>query len=344
MNNSIFLTILICSCFAAPVFAQDSAFKALDSDSNGKVSVAEFKSYAKRKLGEFEKLEEFVQAVDANNDAEISEAEFEGRMEVLDKIASEPPARKPESKPEDSKTETKVPVEAKTAFQKIQKLVGKGDWKAASKLMTEKAQKEVVLESVLSAIGMTEMEMPIPVPALEDAIDEIDDALIKHKLADLDIDTSSMFKMEFSMGEDEAAGEDKQLDELRDEALKSIEESQDKILNAVEKAGRWQVVTDLWNAKKSSPLSLSLFNGEIKKSESDEKGAFFVVSMAAAKSEQTPGMMIQMMAPPAVIRMIKKDDQWFFDGRDEDKTAAAMEEFMKNMPQMQGMSEPRNDF
>lgn len=67
--------------------AQDSALSALDSDSDGKVSVKEFADYASGKLNGFSKLDEFAKKVDADGDGEISETEFTNRHEALSEMA-----------------------------------------------------------------------------------------------------------------------------------------------------------------------------------------------------------------------------------------------------------------
>ena len=136
---------------ASHCVAQDSGFQALDKDSDGKVSVAEFKSYASGKLPGFDKLEQFATKVDGDGNGEISESEFENRMQFLEALSENSSDDTKEK--EGKKQNQEAPKEAKAAFQKIQKLIGKGEWESASKMMSEKAQKEVVIEQVLSAIG-----------------------------------------------------------------------------------------------------------------------------------------------------------------------------------------------
>jgi hypothetical protein len=340
---------------------QETALKDLDADSDGKVSVDEFQSYAGGKLQNFEKLVEFAKAVDSDSNGEISQAEFDGRMDVLQKMAqamnesaekkSEDGANKTketdEKKASGEKADSDAQKEAKEAFTKIQKLIAKKKWKDAAKLMTKKAQDEVVIEQTISSIGLANIEIDLPIPNLEDSIDEIEDALVKHGLMDLDIDTSSMFRMEFSMGEEEDEEDESEKEGKAKEQAKKMEGEGKKILDHIAKSGnRWEIVGDLWDAKASSPFSMSAFSGKIQKQEEDGQVQLLYVSMApAATDNQDGGVMIQMMAPPAVMRMTKTDGKWLLDGRDEKRTASAMKEFMEKQQDMfGGGAEMREDF
>lgn len=90
-----------CLCFCSVVLlicqssiAQESGLKSADANTDGKVTVEEFKEYAGAKLQGFDKVDEFVQAVDADSNGEISESEFGKRRAVLQAMAStEKPAK-----------------------------------------------------------------------------------------------------------------------------------------------------------------------------------------------------------------------------------------------------------
>lgn len=68
--------------------AQEPALDSVDADSDGKVTVKEFKEYAESKLAGFDKIDEFAGAVDADGNGEISETEFGNRMEALQAVAN----------------------------------------------------------------------------------------------------------------------------------------------------------------------------------------------------------------------------------------------------------------
>lgn len=65
------------------VVAQESTLATADNDSDGKVTVKEFAEYAGQRLQGFNQLDAFAKKVDADGDGEISESEFNKRMEIL---------------------------------------------------------------------------------------------------------------------------------------------------------------------------------------------------------------------------------------------------------------------
>jgi len=84
-----------CLCFCSVVLllcqssiAQESTFKTIDSNSDGKVTVEEFKSYASGKLKGFDQMDQFAGKVDADGNGEISKAEFETRKEVYQAMSA----------------------------------------------------------------------------------------------------------------------------------------------------------------------------------------------------------------------------------------------------------------
>ena len=232
--------------------------------------------------------------------------------------------------------------EAAKAFKQIKKLVKANKWDKVAKLMTKKAQDEFVVEQVISAIGLTEMNIQFPIPGLEEAIDEIDNVLVKYKFDELDVDTSSMFRMEFSM--DESDGDDENEEEMPHDGSEVIANESAKILAHVSESGKqWEIVKELWNAKAGSPFSMSPFVGKIKNTEVDNEVTFLEVEMGKAQSsDDGGGIVVQMVAPPVAIRMIKEGQDWKLDGRDEKRTRKLMADFMKNQQNM--MPPPTEDF
>lgn len=83
--------------------AQDQALSAIDKDSDGKVTTAEFKSYVETLLPQFDQMDDFVKRVDADGNGEISEAEFGKRMEAMQAVRSGEPAPKKEAEKEEAK-------------------------------------------------------------------------------------------------------------------------------------------------------------------------------------------------------------------------------------------------
>ena len=352
MRNSFPLAaVLACLVFPAIcLVAQDTELADVDANDDGKVTVAEFKEYAETRLQDFEKMDAFVKAVDADSNGEVSEKEFGNRMSVLQKMMRGGAEPKQDEK-KDSESNAKASntgAEAKKAFQKIKKLIAENKWEEAAKHMTKKAQDELVVEQTISAIGLASMEIDFPIPQLEDAMDEIEDVLIKHGIKDLGIDTSSMFKFEMRMGgdDDEDDGADQDIEKEVEAHRPEMKNESEKILNHVNKSGkRWEIVKDLWNAKKASPFSMSPLSGKIEKQEADKDIQLLYVSMAPAEADNNNGIVFQMVAPPAVLRMKKVENNWKFDGRDEIRTAKAMQEFMKKQQEQFGGGGPqREDF
>ena len=76
---------------------------AIDKDSDGKVTTAEFKSYVETRLPQFDQMDDFVKRVDADGNGEISEAEFGKRMEAMQAVRSGEPAPKKEAEKEEAK-------------------------------------------------------------------------------------------------------------------------------------------------------------------------------------------------------------------------------------------------
>ena len=68
--------------------AQEPTLKSVDSNSDGKVTVAEFKAYAGQVIRGFDKMDDFIAKVDADGNGEISETEFAKRREIFGSMTS----------------------------------------------------------------------------------------------------------------------------------------------------------------------------------------------------------------------------------------------------------------
>ena len=222
---------------------------------------------------------------------------------------------------------------SRETFNKIQQLVRKGNWNEATKFMTKNAQDEIIVSQVIGAIGLTKMELPVPIPQLEDTIDDIDNVLTEYRIDTLNIDTSSMFKFSFSMGDDADESEDKDLNK-KENVKSQMAKQSEKILKHVDASGkRLEILSELWDAKKSSPFSMSPLNGKVKQIEKESDDVHYLeVSVSPAESDGGTGVSIQVMTPPTALRMIKKDGLWKLDGNDEKRTENLMKEFQKNSP------------
>ena len=342
INFFLALALIPASCS----FAQDTDLEDLDTDEDGKVSVAEFEKYASGKLAGFDRLSEFAKAVDADGDGTVSEDEFAGRQGVLRAVVTR------EAAPAADAAEKPAEGSSSAAFAKISKLLKGGKWEEAAKYMTQNAQDEIVVEQVISSAGMLKMAGPIPIPELDKAKDNIKAAMEKHKLDKLDIDVSSMFRVETQMEGMDDEGDDEDADKEKDSKEKmspekTLKDAQQKILNAVNKSGnRWEIVKDLWDAKTDSPLAMSALIGKVDDVETKDDESFLRVTPAQSETDGSSGVMVQIMSPPVVYRMIEKDGNWMLDGRDQQRTLKSMSEFMKKQGErMRGGQPPaRQDF
>lgn len=335
---------LALSVVAGSVAAQDPDLKSLDENSDDKISVAEFQAYAESRLPGFEQLKLFAKKVDANADGEISADEFSNRMEILEKIRSgesddmdadnQPDSKKP--KPD--KKPTTVPASkdksgVNDAFTKMKTLIKKNDWQAAAKLMTTEAADRTATELVTKGLGMCQIELPMPMPQLEDAIDDMDSVLTKYGLDKLGIKTKPMVKIELGThDEDEEESESAEPDEKQVEANRK--KNSDKIIEALDKDGkRWQIVGELWEAIASSPLGMNPLVSKAEKITVDgDKAVLEVKHVPSDVDNDQPGVMIQIMAPPMFLNFQKSNGDWKYTGLNEKKIKEAMKEFQENMP------------
>lgn len=363
------LTIALTLVFCSHAYAQESDSSVADSNEDGKVTVAEFESYADGKLPEFEMLKEFAKQVDADGNGEISEEEFSNRMNVLRSLTS--PAEKDKAGEMPKKQKKEKPAKdnaAKKTFEKMSKLMADKKLSEAAEFMTKQAQDDFATMQLVSSIAMLDMEMPMPMPKFEDTVDRIDDVLIKYDLNELEIDPSKMFRVEMSvdgmveeeeedekeeMGESDGDNERKADDKTetadkpdRDKTKsKEADDTGAMALKALDKDGkRWEIIGELLEAKSVSPFGMNPLTGKVTKFElHDENTAFLELSAAEHDNDEGNGVVIQLVTPPTVVRMTKSNNEWKYDGRDEKRSRKAMKEFMLEQQERFG-SGGRTDF
>ena len=59
-------------------------------------------------------------------------------------------------------------------------------------------------------------------------------------------------------------------------------------------------------------------------------------SAAEHENDDGGGAVIQMVMPPTVVRMKKVNDEWKYDGRDEERSNKVMKEFMQEQKERFG--------
>ena len=324
--------------------AQETDLETVDENSDGKVTVAEFKEYAEGRLQGFDQLDEFAKKVDADGDGEISEDEFSGRMEILQGMLQGAQEDEGEAKPDkssDKKKKTdKTVVEA---YKKLAEHVGKSDWKEVAKRMTQKAQDEFASTQFMKAKAFLSTELPMQMEGMDDMIENLEDVFEKYDLNSLDADFEEMFKVEVlgaDSQDDEEDKDDKEKKEDEKEESKKGDrkaspdekqkELQKSILKFLDKDGkRWNIVGDLWKAQKDSPFQLSHLNGTVKEHEVEKDNAFIRIAIKFPRQDEMPN--VQFQSPPIWIKMKKVKDDWKFDGMDQARTQKAMGEFRKKM-------------
>jgi len=324
--------------------AQDSDLESIDENSDGKVTVAEFKEYAENRLPpDFELLDEFAKKVDADGNGEISEDEFSKRMNALQSmpLKAAPGDDENEKKDKSSDKKKKTDKSAAEAYKKLSKHVEKSDWKNAAKLMTQNAQDEFAATQFMTSKSFLSVDMPIP--GMDDVLDNVKDVFDKYDLDDLDVDIESMFKVEMMDGDfdDEKEDKDKKDKDDKKESKKGDSKSspaekqkelQKTILKLMDKDNkRWEIVSDLWKAQEGSPFQMSHLNGTIKKLEVEKDYAFIKVEMKLPQQDDMPNS--GFLAPPIWVKMKKVKDNWNFDGVAEKRTQKAMQEWEPDIRQ-----------
>ena len=344
MNNRLFWSIAIVLFLAQQVgYSQESTLQDADTDADGNVTIKEFKEYAEGKMPGFELMKVFLKKVDSDGDGKISESEFAKRREILQAVRAGKTQSEGETKPENDRSPktNKESGTVKKSYEKMAALIRKRKLDEAAKMMTQQGADEFAVSQVVSAFGLTEMDIPVPVPEIEETIDEIEDVIVRHKLDELGVDPSSMFRVQMSVDEfgDESDSQDdkpavgktkesKQKPNSMEEKVKSMNS---KIIQGIDKNGkRWQIVGDLLKAKSGSPFDMLQLAGKVQDIELKEKVAYLEITPESSSNGDGGGVVFQMVAPPTIIRMIRSDQGWKFDGTDHKRTRKAIDEFMKN--------------
>lgn len=331
------LSLILTVSMASIVMAQGADLESLDSDSDGKVTVAEFKEYAEGKLQNFDQLDEFAKKVDADGDGEISEDEFAGRMAVLQNMPREAEEKEEEEDKDAENKKAKLDKDVAEAFEKLKKAITKSDFEAASKLMTEKAANEIIMTQLTLAKGLVESEMPMTIPAIEEVAEKLEDVFEKYDLHDLELDARQMFKMEFG-SPNKDSGDDEDSDEKSDEKSKDDDSKEDKakqkgntqsnVLKELDKKGdRWEILGAIWKAQKGSPFAMNPLKGTIESHEADGDKVFLTVKSAPPGGDENGGMM--MVQPPVCLTMEKMKGDWKYSGIDRERTMKSMRKFMQ---------------
>ena len=293
------------------VNAQETDFSTLDLDADGKVSTTEFEEYVESKLPDFVFIELFVDRVDVNGDKEISEAEFDGRMQHLQAITEQ--AANGELDPETGgeKELSESELAARTAYQNIGKLVDDGDWETISQRMTEEGRGLFGRNTVRSALVISKMDIKTPAP-----MKVFDDtkAAITEILQEYGLDKIAPQKRrndEEGEEEEEPAGSEDP-NELIDEAL--------------DKEGkRWEIIEAISDARAGSPFA-GLLNNNVIGAEADGSDAV-LLTITPKASEETP--QIRISRPPTVIRMEKVDGSWLYAGMDAERSREKAQEYLE---------------
>ena len=291
--------------------AQETDFSTLDLDADGKVSTTEFEEYIEGKLPGFEFIELFISRVDANGDKEISEAEFNGRMQHLQTIAEQ--AANGDLNPETGgeKELSESEMAARTAYQDIGKLVDDGDWETISQRMTEEERILFGRSTARAAIVISKMKInaPIPMQEFEDAKAAINEILEEHGLDEIASQRSGDEEGEEEEGE---PTDSKDPDELIDEAL--------------DKNGkRWEIIEAISDARAGSAFSGPL-NNKVLSTEADGSDTVLLTITPKVNEEATP---IRISRPPTVIRMEKVDGNWLFAGTDVERSREKAREYLQ---------------
>ena len=340
------ICVLAVALAGAPALGQQSDLSNADGDSDGTVTVKEFQDYAASRLPGFERLEAFAKKVDENGDGKISSDEFAGRMQILQRM-NEPDDDQPSATTKPSSEQIKA---AKAAYTLLKKSVKKSNWSQVAELMTKQGQDEFCVDQILGALGMAKAEMPMEIPAVEDAIDEINDVLIKHGLDKLDLDIESTFRFHIG-GDDEDENREDNSDQIEssdsdgDSAKQPADEktSKEVILGVLDKDNqRWTIIGDVYKAYQASPFAMSHLTGRVEKVEFEDGHALLEIKLLPPDRDEEGGVSFQFVSPPVVLRFANQDGEWKFDGRDLERTAKAAKDFMKNMPGQSGGA--RSDF
>ena len=337
------LFFLALSLLLSPAFCQgqDSQFADLDTDSNGKVSKKEFDNYARPKLGAFDEIDEFIDRVDADSDGVISEDEFDGRALVL-RTLNEEMLDGEVKKKELSKEELKMVEEATKAYDEMDKLVLKGDWKGLAKGMTKQASDDYAINLVAQSLVLAKSEIPaqLNVAGVKAAKDATQAVVEKFKLDDIDV--SSMLRNQGGKdpksdddSEDETMTPQEKAKARQAEAIAQQDKVKANIMSAIDKDDRrWEIVGALNEAQKGTPLSRNVFGGKTIGSDIKKNTVFLTVTRETTDDQ---------IAVPAVIKMASEKGTWKYAGLDPIKTQREIQRMMQRLRQGRDVG-PKTDF
>ena len=329
-------TLLIAvSLFLAPAFClgQDAEYADLDVDSDGKVTKKEFDDYCRPKLMAFEGVDEFIDRVDADNDGIISEDEFDGRALVLRTLNDELLDGEVKEKVKTTE-ELKMVDDATKAYDKLTKSVSEGDWKAVATGMTKQANDDYVVGMVAQSIALSKTEIPkrLDVAGVKEAKEATTAVVEKFELDDIDI--SSMLRNRSGAGP-----ENNDDDEEKMSSQEKAKAQQDKIkadiMAAIDKNDRrWEIVAELNEAQKGTPLSRNIFGGKVGDSDVNGEAVFLTVTRNTTGSQ---------IAVPAVVKMTVDNGSWKYAGLDPSRTQKAIQRMMQRLRGGKDVG-PKTDF
>ena len=317
------LVMFLCS----NVNAQETDFSTLDLDADGKVSTTEFEEYVENKLPGFPFLELFSSRVDANGDKEISEAEFNDRMQHLEAIAEQ--AANGELDPETGgeKELSESEMAASEAYQNIGKLVDDGDWETISQRMTEEGRILFGRNTVRSALVISKMNIKTPVP-----MKVFDDtkAAITEVLQEYGLDKIAPQKRRNDEEGEEEEGEE-------EEEPADSKEPNELIDEALDKDGkRWEIIQAISEARAGSPFA-GLLNNNVIGAEADGSDAV-LLTITQKTGEEAP--QVRISRPPNVVRMEKVDGNWLYAGMDAERSSEKAQEYLQRRRPQQRRRRP----
>ena len=304
-----YLFLLALSLFLAPAFCQGqgSDLDALDTDSDGKVTKAEFQEYAEGRMPDFDQVEKFADLVDADKDGAISEDEFADRMEVLQDLID----GVGEEKKELTEEEQKMADEATKAYDAIAKSVSQGDWEEAAERMTKQARDDYVVGIVGQSIMLTKMNIP-PQLRLDDVKEAIIGVTDKYGLSDIDVSA-----MRPQRGGGRPNNDDKKDD---DEKMSPLEKMKAEIIAAIdENDQRWEIFSAIQKARKGSPLESDVFGGKVSGSDVEDGTVFLTLTREGGNQR----------AIPSVVKMTAVDDKWQYNGIDQARSRRAVQRMLR---------------
>lgn len=210
----------------------------------------------------------------------------------------------------------------RSTYQQMSELAKVGQWEKAAELMTAQARDETCAQMVVQAIGLRDSKLPMSIPNIEEAQDQVESVLADYGLDRLDIKLQ-MFHFSGEPNNDDA----KNRQEQAERNLATAKQGLEKIEN------RWALVSELQKATAALPFGHSPFvTGEIVDIQLNGDVAEVKIKPGPPGQSNNGGVQIQVVSPPRVINYQKVDGIWLYTGLNREKTEAAMQEFEKSMP------------